>query len=113
MPRKKSPHLPPVTEQDLIERPEQLRRPPNGGFAWACHYCGRYASSVSSKGRFLCRFHGGTTPRQRDPVVKELARRNGEKVPRPSGRPVKHGLYSRVTVPIDEIMESRPGRRGR
>lgn len=105
MARKKSDQLPSVSPQDLRHHLDRLRPTPRGGWAWRCHYCNRYASSISLKGRFLCRSHGGVTQRQLDPLAKYLARQQGKKVPRPPGRPLKHGLYSRQPrVPVAQVL---------
>lgn len=52
--------LPPVTSQDIEQRPEMLRKTPHGGWAWKCQHCGRYASSRLRSGRLVCHEHGGT-----------------------------------------------------
>lgn len=87
-------NLPPITEQDLVERPDSVRRTPNGGNAWKCHYCDEFASSETNKGLYVCRRHGGTTPRQRDPARATEAAHRGELV-RPPGRPMTTGEHSR------------------
>lgn len=96
MARKKRSSLPAVTDADLLLRPEMVRFTPNGGRAWKCAYCDRFACDQSLKGVFLCRCHGGSTPRQRDPYQQYLHKLStGEKLRTP-GRPLKHGRYSRL-----------------
>jgi hypothetical protein len=110
MARKKRSALPTVTEADRTDFPEQVRSTPNGGWAWKCHYCGRYACDVSVAGRYLCRCHGGSTPRQRCPeqdYLHRLTTGEGLKLP---GRPIKLGFYCRkpghsVQRLIDEYHE--------
>ena len=96
MPRTKRSRLPRVTPQDLEQCPHDIRSTPNGGWAWVCFYCNRYACDRSVKGRYLCRCHGGSTPRQRC-GFERVRRREALQPPRlPPGRPVEHGLYARV-----------------
>lgn len=96
--------LPQVTELDRRLRPDDIRTTPNGGFAWRCHYCRRYACDQSLQGRFLCRCHGGSTPRQRDLVQQYLHHLETGKCLRPPGRPLISGLSSRTRkVHVDEL----------
>ena len=105
MARKKRSLLPSVTEKDRRKSPENIRATPNGGWAWKCHYCGRDACDRSVKGIFLCRCHGGSTPRQRDPVQRQLHQeKTGQKLRTP-GRPLMHGRYSRFPkVKVADIL---------
>ena len=95
MARKKRSNLPSVTDADRLYFPEQVRTTPNGGWAWKCHYCGRYACDRSVVGRYLCRCHGGSTPRQRCPYQEYLHRLNTGEELRMPGRPIKLGRYAR------------------
>ena len=75
------------------------------GWAWKCHHCGQFASSETAAGKYVCRSHGGVTARQRDPEVREAARQAKEAVPRPPGRPLESGWYTRrAQVRVDEIV---------
>ncbi|MHA0048629.1 hypothetical protein [Deinococcus sp. PEB2-67] len=110
MARPKRTTLPPVTPEDIVQRPERLRRTANG-WAWKCEDCGKFASSESKAGRYLCRDHGGTTPAQRDPVARVKAVEAGKKPPRPPGRPVEHGLYSKSPgVRVDQVVQDYQAR---
>jgi hypothetical protein len=96
MARKKRSSLPSVTEMDLRLSPDQVRRTPHGGWAWKCAYCARYARDRSVAGKFLCRCRGGSTPRQRDPLLSYLhLQQTGQKLRTP-GRPLVHGRYARA-----------------
>lgn len=78
---------------------------------WRCHYCKRPASTETAAGLKVCRAHGGTTPAQRDPVAQVRAVEQGRKPPRPPGRPLEHGLYSkRDTVRVDQIVQDYQAR---
>lgn len=114
MARTKRSRLPAVTEADRHLTPELVRRTPNGGWAWKCAYCGRYASDRSVRGVLICRCHGGTTPRQHDPVARYLHELNtGKKLNFP-GRPMKHGIYSRLPkVKVSVILAEYHERRGK
>ena len=105
MARTKRSDLPAVTDADRLLFHEQLRRTPNGGWAWKCHYCGRYACDRSLAGRYLCRCHGGSTPRQRCPYQDALHRQEtGQGIKMP-GRPIKLGRYARRPgIPIVQII---------
>lgn len=104
MSRQKRTTLPPVTEADITAHPELLRRTPKS-WAWKCQHCGEFASSETLAGKYVCRRHGGTTPRQRDLVVRSQAVTEGKPVPRPPGRPLLSGLYSkREHVRIDQVV---------
>lgn len=93
--------LPPVTAEDVEQAPEKVRATPNGGHAWRCHYCGAYASSVTARGLYVCRRHGGSTARQRGE-----AKTDSLDVARPPGRPITTGAGSRgPRLSIDEIVE--------
>lgn len=107
MPRTKRSRLARVTAQDRMESPECIRSTPNGGWAWKCHYCGRYACDQSVKGIYLCRCHGGSTPRQRSPEEDGRRRLGGLARLRTPGRPLKHGFYARVpSVKVADILEA-------
>jgi hypothetical protein len=95
MPKGRVTNLPPVTAKDVTQHPDKLRRTPSGGYAWTCHYCRQYASSETQAGLYVCYQHGGASARQRDPVLNRKARAKGRKPPRPPGRPIEHGFYSR------------------
>lgn len=86
--------LPPVTPEDVQLRPELLRKTPTG-HAWKCAHCGKFASSETQAGLYVCRDHGGVTPAQRDPVEAVRAQQEGREPPRRPGRPLEHGLYSK------------------
>lgn len=105
MARTKRSRLPSVRSWDVKATPEQVRRTPNGGWAWKCAYCGRYASDRSVAGKFICRCHGGSTPRQRDPLLSYVhTQQTGRKLQTP-GRPLIHGRYARLpSIPIAEIL---------
>lgn len=106
MARKKRSTLPNITQQDLLEQNERLRRTAHG-WAWKCAYCGQFASSETLEGKYVCRSHGGVTAKQRDPVVQDAARQMGQRVPRPPGRPLHSGFYSkRAKVRVDELVEA-------
>lgn len=108
MARKKRSQLPQVPARLRARGGSSVRRTPNGGWAWTCHYCGQYASSETLAGRYVCRRHGGVTPRQRDPYLRELAFEATGRRPRPPGRPIVHGLRSRgPTVRVIEYLRSR------
>lgn len=93
--------LPPVAPGDIALTPERVRATPNGGHAWKCHYCGQYASSATAKGLFVCRRHGGSTPRQRG----EVGAGSGELV-RPPGRPITTGRGVRgPRLSVDELVQ--------
>lgn len=97
--------LPLVTDTDLHTRPNDLRRTAHG-WAWKCAYCGQFASSETQAGKYVCRAHGGVTARQRSPEAYLTAKENGQPVPRPPGRPLRSGFYSRrAHVRIDELVE--------
>lgn len=103
MARKKRSELPTVKEADQIHAADRIRRTPTG-WAWKCHYCGQFASSETVDGKFVCRSHGGCTPRQRDPVAQQVAHENFRPVPRPPGRPPRTGRWSRrQLLKVDEI----------
>jgi hypothetical protein len=77
------------------------------GWAWTCGKCKQYASSKTLAGELLCYQHGGTTAKQRDPEARAKARAAGEKLPRPPGRPITHGRYSRgEKLRVDERVAS-------
>lgn len=106
MARKNRSLLPKVTAEDLVQRSWQLRRTAHG-WAWKCAYCGQFASSETLEGKYVCRSHGGVTARQRDPVAHDAARQKGQRVPRPPGRPLQSGIYSRrARVRVDELVEA-------
>ena len=93
MATKRSP-LPPITPEDIELHPDRLRETPNSGYAWKCHYCNEFASSETQRGFYVCRRHGGVTPKQR---------RN---LGRPPGRPMTSGKHSRSRMlSVDEIVE--------
>ena len=96
MARRKRSNLPIVTDYDRLTCPDLLRSTPNGGFAWKCHYCGRYACDLSVAGRYLCRCHGGSTPKQRDLLLSYMELLKTDKEPKRPGRPLKHGRYCRL-----------------
>ena len=96
MARRKRSNLPAVTDYDRLACPDLLRSTPNGGFAWKCHYCGRYACDLSVAGRYLCRCHGGSTPKQRDLLLSYIEQLNTGKEPKRPGRSLKHGRYCRL-----------------
>lgn len=96
MARMKRSELPPVMLTDLHQQLERVRPTPNGGWAWRCHYCNHYASSESLSGRYLCRRHGGVTPKQRDWLQHHAWYAKTGKRLRQPGRPLLHGLRSRV-----------------
>ena len=105
MPRRKRSHLPAITDFNRLTCPALLRATPNGGFAWKCHYCGRYACDVSVAGRYLCRCHGGSTPKQRDLLLSCIEHLKTGREPRRPGRPLKHGLYCRLPgIPIQPML---------
>lgn len=111
MARKKRSTLPPITEADLTLSPERIR-PTANGWAWKCEYCGQFASSETLAGKYVCRSHGGVTPRQRDPVAHHQAKQNRKPVPRPPGRPPKTGRWSRRDLlRVDEIFQDYKARR--
>lgn len=111
MPRVKRSPLPPVTARDRAEQPDRIRPTPSG-WAWRCMYCSKYASSETLAGAYVCRDHGGHTPAQRSPEKRQQARQEGRKVPRPPGRPLKTGFYSkRSGVRIDELIEDYQARK--
>ncbi|ACO45494.1 hypothetical protein Deide_06472 [Deinococcus deserti VCD115] len=104
MARHKRSTLPAVTLSDVEQRPSMVRRTANG-WAWKCAYCGQFASSETLVGKYVCRSHGGVTPRQRSPEARDAARNAGQPVPQPPGRPLQTGLYSRrPKVRVDEIV---------
>jgi hypothetical protein len=96
MARHKRSNLPIVTAYDRLSSPDLLRSTPNGGFAWKCHYCGRYACDISVAERYLCRCHGGSTPKQRDLLLSYMELLKTGKEPKRPGRPLKHGRYCRL-----------------
>ncbi|AIZ44568.1 hypothetical protein QR90_04890 [Deinococcus radiopugnans] len=63
------------------------------------------------RGVLICRCHGGSTPRQHDPVARYLHELNtGKKLNFP-GRPLKHGFYSRLPkVKVSVILANYHGR---
>ena len=86
-------NLPRPTDSNIRHTPERVRGTPNGGHAWKCHYCGEYASSETQQGLFVCRRHGGVTPRQRAGKA------------RPPGRPMTTGKDSRSRMrTFEEIL---------
>jgi hypothetical protein len=95
MARKKRSLLPPVTQKDHDLYPERIRSTPNGGWAWRCHYCHHYASSKTLSDKYVCRRHGGVTPKQRDLLLALKWQYRTGKRPRPPGRPLIHGWRSR------------------
>lgn len=96
---------------DLLHSANRLRRTPTG-WAWKCHYCGQFASSETLGRKFVCRSHGGNTPRQRDPVAQQVARENCRPVPKPPGRPPRTGRWSRQQLlQVDEIFADYKARR--
>lgn len=94
-------------------RPEMIRFTPNGGRAWKCAYCDRYACDQSLQGVFLCQCHGGSTPRQRDTLLRQIHFEATGQWPRRPGRPMRHGWYSRYPkVKVTDIVaEYRKQRR--
>ena len=96
MARRKRSNLPAVTDHDRFTCPDLLRWTPNGGSAWKCYYCGRYACDISVAGRYLCRCHEGSTPKQRDLWLSYIEQLRTGKEPRRPGRPLKHGRYCRL-----------------
>lgn len=95
----------PPTAADLTATPDQVLKAPKGGLMWKCAYCGRPASSESVKGLKICRAHGGSTAAQRDPVARRDAAAKGETVKSTPGRPIEHGMYTRVPGRrVDEIV---------
>lgn len=110
MARKKRSHLPAVTAYDLATSPDRVRRTSHG-WAWKCAYCGQYASSETLTGKYVCRSHGGVTPRQRDPIAQQIAREHLRPIPRPPGRPLLTGRWSRRSVvEVDRIVEDYKAR---
>ena len=104
MARQQRSTLPKITVSDIDQHQDMLRRTATG-WAWKCAYCGQFASSETLTGKYVCRSHGGVTPRQRSPESRDTARQAGERVPQPPGRPLKSGLYSRrAKVRVDEIV---------
>lgn len=106
MAREKRTNLPTPTADDIANRPEMLRRTSKGdGWAWKCEYCGRFASSVTLAGKYVCHMHGGVTAEQRSPVAKAEAVAEGRPAPRPPGRPLVTGTYSKqASVRIDQLV---------
>ena len=47
-------------------------------------------------GRYLCRCHGGSTPKQRDLLLSCIEQLKTGKEPKRPGRPLKHGRYCRL-----------------
>lgn len=104
MARQRRSLLPPVTEEAVCQRPDAIRRTAHG-WAWKCAYCGQFASSETQAGRYVCRSHGGVTARQRSPEARLAAREAGKPDPRPPGRPLETGFYSRKPgVRLDELV---------
>jgi hypothetical protein len=104
MARKSRTLLPRVTEADTEQRPQDVRRTAHG-WAWTCAYCGQFASSQALSGKYVCRSHGGVTARQRSPEAQADARRKRHPVPRPPGRPIQSGYYSRrPNVRVDDLV---------
>lgn len=104
MPKAKRTTLPPVTPTDILEHPERVRRTSNG-WAWRCHYCGKFASSETLQGKYVCRDHGGSTPAQRDPAARVRAKQQGQPAARPPGRPMNTGVYSKSpAVRVDALV---------
>lgn len=105
MARKQRSILPLVTNADLQTRSHDVRRTAHG-WAWKCAYCGQFASSETQAGKYVCRAHGGVTARQRSPEAQLTAKENGQPIPRPPGRPLRSGFYSRrACVRVDELVE--------
>lgn len=110
MARKRAALFDPPTEQDAASVPEQVIRGPKG-FMWKCSHCGRPASALTLAGKKVCHAHGGSTPAQRDPVAQAQAKERGEPAPRPPGRPMTNGTYSRSPgVRIDELVSEYQAR---
>lgn len=104
MARKRRSLLPPVTASDVEQCPGDVRRTAYG-WAWKCAHCGQFACSETQAGLYVCRSHGGVTARQRCPETRLLAEQRGQPVSRPSGRPLKSGLYSRKpSVRLNELV---------
>ena len=92
--KRKNTLLPDVTDTDLRERAHRLRRMPRGGWTWKYSQCGQCASSPTPTGEFRCYQHGGTRAKERIPEGRVKTHATGEKPPRSSSRPFKHGFYS-------------------
>ena len=114
MSRRKRSELPGVTLADHQATPDRVRPTPNGGRAWTCHYCRHYASSETIRGRYVCRRHGGATPRQRNPLLRLAAFDRTGKWPNCPGRPIIHGSRSRSpTVRVADVVAEYHERRAR
>ena len=99
------PDLPPVTPDDIQVRPDELRKTAKGGYAWKCGKCGQYASSLTASGP-RCYQHGGTRKSAKDPKAVVKAVQDDKPLPRPPGRPLKTGWYSKdEMVNVYEIVE--------
>lgn len=107
MGKRKAPFDPPTQADFDSLGPDRVAKGPKGGFIWRCDKegCRRLATALSSKGEKICKRHGGSTSRQRDPAARALAAAKGEKIPNPPGRPAKHGFYSIVPgIKVDELV---------
>lgn len=99
------PDLPPITHDDVRDRPDELRLTANGSHAWKCGLCGMYASSVTAKG-LRCYRHGGTSKNTKKPLTAVKAEAEGKPAPRAPGRPLKTGWYSKdEMVNVHELVQ--------
>lgn len=104
MARKRVAPFDPPTPAEAAAHPDQVMRGPKS-LMWKCAHCGRPASALTVKGVKVCHAHGGSTAAQRDPEVRAQAEAEGRVPPRPPGRPMVTGTYSRrVGVRVDEVL---------
>lgn len=105
MARKRAALFEPPTQQQAEQDPTAVLKGPKGNYMWRCTYCKRPASSLSVAGKYVCKSHGGATAKQRDPVEKVKAVMEDRPAPRPPGRPITTGLYTkRPGVRVDELV---------
>lgn len=105
MARKRAAPFDPPTVHDRLSTPERVLSGPKGALMWKCGHCGRPASALTVSGEKVCYAHGGASAAQRDPEVRAAALIAGEPPPRPPGRPLVTGAYSkRLGVRLDEIV---------
>ena len=102
---------PPSPKPTDTSRPNWCAAPPMEAGPGNARIAGATPVTAACAACLICRCHGGSTPRQHDPVARYLHELNtGKKLNFP-GRPLKHGFYSRLPkVKVSVILANYHGR---